>query len=103
MGAEIHKSDTTLIERTIKDQDGTAVDISTATTKQFIFKAPDGTITTITASFTNTGTDGKIRTTLSTSHWNVGDIWKLQCYIVLSGGTSLKSNIEDLHVHENLN
>jgi hypothetical protein len=37
-----------------------AVDLSTVTTKQFVFTKPDGTAVTVTASFQTSGDDGKL-------------------------------------------
>ena len=55
----------TRIAVSITDQDGVAVDVSAATTKEIRVTSPGGAVTTLTASFdgvlgTGTGTDGKI-------------------------------------------
>lgn len=56
----------TIFRVTVKDQDGNVVDLSTATVKEMRFKDPDGLITTETATFVNTGTDGQIQFTDTT-------------------------------------
>lgn len=41
-------------------EDGAAVDISTVTAKSLVFRKPNGTTATVTASFYTDGTDGKL-------------------------------------------
>lgn len=63
---QIHKGSTPLLYATIKEEsltaDGvptlTAVDISGFTTKNFYLKLPNGSATTLAASFGSTGSDG---------------------------------------------
>jgi len=77
----------TPIELTITSDGSTAVDISTATTKQITLQSPTGTETTYTASFTNTGTDGKLRyTTVATTNLNAVGPWLAEAYIVTPSG-----------------
>ncbi len=100
--ANIHVGDIgTVITVTVKDADGVALDISGATTKNFIFKKPNNTLATVAASFVNSGTDGKLKyTSLSTTFDQAGE-WQLQVYLVLPTGT-WNSDIEYFKVWRNL-
>ena len=85
----IHAGDTgTELIMTLKD-DGTVVDVSSATTtKNFKIIGPDDTtVSTVAASFTTDGTDGKIEyTTLAATFATAGD-YSIQAYIVMTGWT----------------
>lgn len=100
---EIHVGDTgTVFRVTIYDQDNVVRDISTYTTKQLIFRKPDGTILTKTADFYTDGTDGIIQwTTTSASDLDLDGTWKLQAKVA-SGSNSHKSDIVDFKVWPNL-
>lgn len=74
----------TIFKVKIKDQDGEVVDVSTATTKQIIFRKPGGDPLTKTASFTTDGTDGYIQYTSEADDLNELGIWELQTYVVVS-------------------
>ena len=58
------------IRLTIKDQDGSAVDVSAATTKQIILKPKGGTGAAKTAAFYTDGTDGKVQYALVSGDLN---------------------------------
>jgi hypothetical protein len=104
---EMRKGDIgTVIEVTVKDGDN-VVDVSSATTKQFIFLLPDGSLLTRNASFINDGTDGKLQYTFTTTGTpaeaeldQIGT-WRFQIYIVLQSG-SWKSGIGQFQVYDNL-
>lgn len=84
-------------------EDGSAVDVSTVSTKQIILQKPDGSAAlTKTASFTNTGTDGKIQYTTISGDLNVTGIWNIQGAIVFSGGFSGRSDVQQFEVKGNL-
>lgn len=104
MGCDAHIGDIgTVITLTIVDQDGTAVDVSTATTKEIHLQPPSGDAVQKTASFTTDGSDGKIYyTTASASDLNVAGTWEAQAYVVLSGGNTWKSTIKEFKVRANL-
>ena len=99
---EVHNGDIgTVFEFTITDQDGVVVDISSATTKQIFIKSPYGRTQTKTASFTNSGSDGKIKyTTVSGDINAIGD-WILQAYVVTSAG-SWKTDWTTVTVYANI-
>lgn len=88
MSASITAGDVgTVIRYTIKDQDGVVVDISTATTKQIILRSPAGKKLTKTATFTTSGTDGKIQYSTQAGDIDTPGVWSRQAKIVLPGGT----------------
>jgi hypothetical protein len=62
-------------------QDGTAVDISSYTTLQYILTDPDGTATTKTAAFDSDGTDGKLKYTIITGDISGAGDWRVQARI----------------------
>ena len=79
----------------------TVADISTATTKQFTFKRPDGTTFTKTAVFTTDGTDGDIQYLSVDGDLNVSGTWHLQAYVVTPAG-NWKTDVGHFRVYENL-
>lgn len=100
--SEIHIGDVgTAIRATIKDEDDVAVDVSAATTKQLIFEKPDCTEVTKTATFYTDGTDGIIQYLTETSFLNMAGVWRVQAYIVLSGG-EWKTDIYEFRVYKNI-
>ncbi len=90
----------TSFRATIKEDD-TAVDISTATTKQLIFEKPDGTIITRTASFVTDGTDGVIEYLSIAGDLDIGGDWRIQAYIIMSGWTG-RTDIVEFKIYDNL-
>jgi hypothetical protein len=101
---EIHKGDNgTILEVTVKDG-ASAVDISSATIKDFIFRkpAPNSEVVLQSGVFTNDGTDGLLRFTVATSGFldTVGK-WDIQVFVSITGCTC-KSDIGSFTVHDNL-
>ena len=79
----IHLNDTgTVFQLTIQKPDGTAYDLSSATTKEIVFVSPVGSFNTKAASFTTNGTDGKIKYTTVSGDITVIGEWKLYVHIV---------------------
>lgn len=101
MGEEIHSGDAgTVLEITVLSS-GSPLNISTATTKQFLLRPPRGSSVTRSALFVTDGTDGKLSyTTTATDLVTVGT-WKLQAYVVLPTG-AWRSDIQYLRVHANV-
>lgn len=98
---EVHVSDIgTVFEVTIKD-DTVAVDVSTASTKNLLFRKPDGTILTKAASFKTTGADGIIQYVTISGDLSMPGLWNLQAHIVMSSG-NWKSDVATFEVHPNL-
>lgn len=92
----------TVFKVTVLDEDGTAVDLSSATTKEIIFRDPTGAVTTQTASFFTTGTDGIITyTTQATTDIDVAGAWQLQAHVEYDTN-DLRSNPVGFFVNKNL-
>lgn len=85
---------------TLQDDD-TVVDLSSASTLQFIFHKPDGTNVTKTATLYTDGTDGKIYYNSQSGFLDTAGHWKFQIYVVI-GANSWKSDIARFTVHPNL-
>ena len=103
MAVEFHVGDTgTLIQRQVLDQDGKAVNLSTATTKQIILKTLDGAVTvTKTADFTTDGKDGWLQCYTSATDLSAAGRWFLEVRVAIPGG-EWRSTIETLDVVGNL-
>jgi hypothetical protein len=69
----------------IRNEDGNIENLTTASTKQLIFRKPDGTSETKNASFSTDGSDGYIQYISKEGDLDVKGIWKLQAFIVLGG------------------
>lgn len=90
---------------TVKDKNtGLARDISTASTKLFRFRRPDKTWFEVTASFTGTGVDGKLKYVTTSTDLDVSGEWKLQVWLTFPGALwhstwasiRIGENIEDV-------
>lgn len=93
----------TIFEVTCKKEDGTAQDISTATTRQILFKKPGGSILTKTGTLVNTGSDGKMKYKTLAADIDEAGSWEIQGRVVLSAGIDeYKSDISYFEVYPNL-
>lgn len=90
-----------IIRRTLKDQDGAVVDISAADSRSFILVDPDGNTSTLTAAFTNSGSDGKIQYTFADSVLDEGGPWKFRFKIEDSSTWEINTPWEDLMIGDN--
>ena len=98
---EIHKGDIGT-QFTVTVQDGTTVvDISTASTKQLIFKKPGGTILTKSTSFVTDGTDGKMQYVSVDGDLSDDGVWKMQGKGII-GGNTFSTDITSFKVYRNL-
>lgn len=81
---------------TIKNSsDNTVIDISTATTKNIVFRKADRTPSVQAASFNTDGTDGVLKfTSPNAAFFNVAGRWKAQGSVVISSGTFKSSTLE---------
>ncbi len=88
MADEIHVGDIGTVFTVTLTENSVAVDISSATVKQLIFKAPepDGTVSTKTALFTTDGHDGKLSYTTIANDLNRSGVWKVQAYVEVTSG-----------------
>lgn len=99
---EIHIGDVnTIIERTVKDQNGSIVDLSSVTVKKFVLTKPDRTKVEWDAAFTTDGTDGKIRYVIDVGDLDLSGDWKLQVYLEFPVGIKW-SDITHFTVYANL-
>lgn len=75
-----------------KESDGTARNISAATTRQIIFRKPGGTVVAKTASLTSDGSDGRMQYTIEAGLIDEAGTWKIQGFVVI-GSTELHTEI----------
>ena len=98
---EIHVNDVgTKFLVTVTDG-SSAVDISSATTKELIIKKPSGTKLTKATSFNTDGTDGKMKYNIASDDLDEAGSYKLQGKVVISDGT-FYTDIHTFKVHRNL-
>lgn len=78
---------------TMIDENGTVVDISTATATSIIFKSKAGVSTTKTGSFYTNGTDGKVKyRTTSSDTWLTAGVWQVYAKLTLPSSVVLISD-----------
>ena len=100
--AEIHVGDVgTRFELTLEDGDGNAVDISSATTLQLVFRKPDGTVLEVTATLSGAGTDGKLYYDSVDGDIDLAGQWRVQAYVLMTGFEG-HSGEKLFTVHKNL-
>lgn len=100
MASEVHVGDIgTVIQVTIKDSSGTAIDISGASTKSILVLKPDGTEVTWDAEYVTDGSDGAINYTTVSGDLNVAGVCYLQPQIVWASGVSFSAAKQHLLVH----
>jgi len=102
MACEIHLNDIgTEFRVEVQDCNENALNISTATTKQLIFKKPDGVTLTKDADFVTTGSDGLIKYVSASGDLDALGTWKIQSYIDMPSG-KWRSEFKTFKVHRNL-
>lgn len=79
-------------------EDGAAVDVSTASTKQIKFTKPDGTVETKTATFVTDGTDGVIQYVTVDGDLDMTGGWKATGYVEGLGGFTGHSTDHEFRV-----
>lgn len=82
-------------------EDGSAVDISSASSLQIILRKPDGVSYTKTATIYTDGTDGKLSYTVLDGDLDAAGLWKIQAVVVIPSGT-YSSSVGSFKVHCNL-
>lgn len=99
---EIHVGDVgTVFQFTILDS-GTSVDIAASTqTANLLLNKPSGTTTTLSASFTNTGSDGSISYTVTSGDFEEVGKHKFQA-VITDGTNTFYSEIYTFSVSSNL-
>jgi len=101
MASEIHVDDVGTVFRVTIIDGSTAVDVSSASTLQFIFLKPDKTKFIVTASPTNTGTDGVIQYITLPGDLSLAGRYEIQAYIVI-GTSSWRTESKGFLVYNNL-
>jgi hypothetical protein len=101
MASYIHEGDIgTKLLITIKD-DGSVVDISSASSLSIFIKRPDGTMLTRTGTLETDGTDGKIYYIIVAGDLNDAGLYKIQAQVILTSG-AFYSSTANFKVHCNL-
>jgi hypothetical protein len=98
---EIHVGAVGLIFRRTIKIDGTVEDISAATTKQFIFRKPDGSLLSVDAVWTTDGTDAKAEYVTVAGDIDQPGEWRLQARLVMPNFDE-KSDVDIFTVKANL-
>ncbi len=99
---EIHVDDVgTNFVVTIEGETCLVLDISSASTKNLIFRKPDGTLLTKPATFVTDGTDGQIKYTFVAGDLDQHGKWSVQAFIDY-GSTEWYSDIAKFTVYNNL-
>ena len=102
MTEQIHIGDIgTVFKVLITDENGDALNISTATTKQIIFRKPGnrGTLT-VDADFTTDGSDGYIQYAIVDGDLDTFGVWQIQAKVITPQFTNY-SEIDDFRVRAN--
>lgn len=89
------------IEKTITNQDGAVVDVSSATTKNIVLKKPSGSLLTKAASLVTDGTDGKIQYVTISGDLDETGRWEVQADIDVSSYDG-RDTISAFRVRKNL-
>lgn len=93
----------TSLQLNLVDENGTAIDVSAATTKSIVLLSPGGTASTKTAAFVTDGTNGQIRyVTTAAADLNEAGTWKMQASIVVTSALTFKSDAAVFIVAANL-
>ncbi len=83
--SNIHKDDFGWVGKLRIVQDGVVVDISSYTTRGFIFTPPDGVEVSKTATFTTTGVDGYLQYTAEAAFFATVGTWKVRALLQKTG------------------
>lgn len=67
-------------------EDGVVVNLASVTTKEIVFRKPDGTTVTKSAAFVTDGADGKIKYATESGFLDQTGVWELQPHFVFPGG-----------------
>lgn len=89
----------TTITATITDSAGTAINISTATSKKIYLVNRSGRLVSKDASFTTNGSDGKLYYTLVAGDIDIGGAWVREWKVIMPSGTWYTS-VVDFEVDE---
>lgn len=90
-----------IIQYTVLDYNANPLDISSATVKSLVFKKPDGTVVTKTATFVTNGTDGKLKYTSIAGDLAPYGTFSVQAMLTMTGFDG-RSEVETFDVERNL-
>lgn len=82
---DIHLGDYGFVGRLTLTEDGTAVNISTYTTKEFVIEKPDETTMTVDADFATNGTDGILEYVFADGDIDQAGLWTVRAIIEKTG------------------
>lgn len=103
---KIHEGDTGVLMRLkIVDQDGTAVDLSTASLLEITIQQPSASLPARTATSTvdpDDASESLMHIASLASDFPVAGWYSYQGHVVLSGGEDLKTEVIKFEVHPNL-
>jgi len=94
---DVHLNDVGTVFRLTVLDDGAAVDLSEATTKQILFKKPSGLLLTKSAEYYTDGLDGIIDYTSASGDLSELGEWQMQAYIV-TNTSSWHGTVEEFRV-----
>jgi len=80
---EVHVGDIGTVFRLTVYSGRTVADLSGATTKEILFLKPSGELITKSASFTTSGSDGKIQYATVANDLDESGLWKIQAHVAL--------------------
>jgi len=101
MTPNLHVGDIgTIVEYTVTDGVN-PINISDADTLTITFQKPDGRKISKDAALTGDGADGKMHYTIEDGDLSVAGDWKIQAFVVLSGG-EWHSSVEILRIMRNI-
>lgn len=84
MSCEIHVGNITQFEITVAKCNGVVEDLSTATTIDFLFQKPDGSVVTRTGEFLTDGVDGVVVYRTNITDLDQSGSWKYQVHLIYS-------------------
>jgi hypothetical protein len=87
----LHVGDIGAVIRLTVYEDGSPKDISSASPKQVKIRKPDGSVTTKTASFTATGTDGQLQCVTSSGDLDQEGRYSVSAYMTIGSWTGYTS------------
>ena len=101
MSDQIHENDIGTVFIVYITEDGVAVPLGTATTKEIRFRKPTGIQAIKDAEFVTDGSDGGLKYTTVTDDLTPAGVWQIQGRAVLPNGT-WSSEVDEFRVHENI-
>jgi hypothetical protein len=101
MADEIHALDEgTELRITVKD-DGVIVDLSSASSLEFLIRKPDGSLLTVVADLFTDGTDGILTYTTVSGDTDIAGLYKIQAKVTIGSGLFYSSSAA-IKVHCNV-